>query len=74
MDAAQAGQVTRSAADVYEEFFVPALFQGWAAPVCEVAGLRPGQRVPGRDTERGTREGRQDAARGPPVSSRAFGP
>ena len=24
------GQVTRSAAEVYEEFFVPALFQQWA--------------------------------------------
>lgn len=45
MDAAQTGQVNRSAADVYEEFFVPALFRDWAGPVCEAAGLRPGQRV-----------------------------
>jgi SAM-dependent methyltransferase len=45
MDAAQTGQVNRSAADVYEEFFVPALFQGWAGPVSEAAGLKPGARV-----------------------------
>lgn len=39
------GQVTRSAADIYEEFFVPALFQGWAASVSEAAALAPGQSV-----------------------------
>jgi ubiquinone/menaquinone biosynthesis C-methylase UbiE len=45
MDASQRGQVTRSAADVYDEFFVPALFAAWAAPVAEAAGLAPGQDV-----------------------------
>jgi SAM-dependent methyltransferase len=45
MDANTAGQVTRSAADVYEEFFVPALFGNWAGPVCEAAGVGPGDRV-----------------------------
>ena len=41
MEAMTRGQVNRSAADVYEEFFVPALFRDWAAPVCEAAGLKP---------------------------------
>jgi len=45
MNDADRGQVTRSAADVYEEFFVPALFCGWAGPVTDAAGLKPGDRV-----------------------------
>jgi len=45
MDDVQQGQVTRSAADVYEEFFVPALFAPWSAPVAEAAGIAPGQDV-----------------------------
>lgn len=45
MDATQTGQVNRSAADVYEEFFVPALFQDWTGRVSEAAGLKPGARV-----------------------------
>jgi ubiquinone/menaquinone biosynthesis C-methylase UbiE len=39
------GQVTRSAADIYDEFFVPALFQQWAPLVADAARLAPGQRV-----------------------------
>jgi len=39
------GQVSRSAADVYEEFFVPALFGQWAAPVTVAAKIEPGHRV-----------------------------
>jgi len=39
------GQVNRSAAEVYEEFFVPALFAEWCGPVAEAARVRPGQRV-----------------------------
>jgi len=39
------GQVSRSAAQVYDEFFVPALFEGWAARVAEAAAILPGQRV-----------------------------
>jgi ubiquinone/menaquinone biosynthesis C-methylase UbiE len=39
------GQVTRSAADVYEAFFVPALFHDWTGRVSEAAGLKPGDRV-----------------------------
>ncbi len=45
MDSSQQGQVTRSAADVYEEFFVPALFAPWPAPVADAAGIGPGQDV-----------------------------
>lgn len=39
------GQVTKSAAEVYEEFFVPALFKPWAEPVTKAAQLRQGDRV-----------------------------
>ena len=45
MDAAQKGQIARSAADVYQEFFVPALFAPWAGPVADAAGLCAGQSV-----------------------------
>jgi SAM-dependent methyltransferase len=45
MNDALTGQVNRSAADVYEEFFVPALFQQWAERVAEAARLGPGQTV-----------------------------
>lgn len=36
------GQVSKSAADVYEEFFVPALFQQWAELVSQEANLKAG--------------------------------
>lgn len=39
------GQVNRSAAEVYAEFFVPALFAQWTDPMLEAAGVRPGQRI-----------------------------
>jgi ubiquinone/menaquinone biosynthesis C-methylase UbiE len=45
MDEAAKGQVSRSAAEVYEEFFVPALFQQWAPRVADAAQLAPGQKV-----------------------------
>jgi len=45
MDDANQGQVNRSAADVYEEFFVPALFEEWARPVADAAGIEAGSRV-----------------------------
>lgn len=44
-DSAATGQVVSSAARVYQEFFVPALFGAWAEPVADAAGLRSGQRV-----------------------------
>jgi len=40
-----AGQVTSSAAAVYDEFFLPALFAAWAPRVVAAAALQPGQRV-----------------------------
>lgn len=45
MNRTQTGQVVKSAAEVYEEFFVPALFGSWAAPVAEAAGIKPGHHV-----------------------------
>ena len=45
MSESERGQVTGSAAEVYEEFFVPALFQEWTDRVAEAAGVRPGERV-----------------------------
>lgn len=45
MEATASGQVTRSAADIYEEFFVPALFQDWAVRVSDAAVLKAGDRV-----------------------------
>jgi ubiquinone/menaquinone biosynthesis C-methylase UbiE len=35
----------RSAAEVYDQCFVPALFQQWGNTVCEIAAIRRGQRV-----------------------------
>jgi SAM-dependent methyltransferase len=45
MDAIETGQVNRSAAEVYEEFFIPALFQQWTGRVLDVAHVQTGQRV-----------------------------
>ena len=45
MDASDRGQVNRSAADIYEEFFIPALFQEWTARVMDAAAVQSGQRV-----------------------------
>jgi SAM-dependent methyltransferase len=39
------GQLSGSAADVYEAFFVPALFRSWAPRVAAAANVSPGQRV-----------------------------
>lgn len=43
--AAETGQVTENAAEVYEELFVPALFEPWAERVAEAAGIGSGQDV-----------------------------
>ncbi len=45
MDETIKGQVTRTAADVYEEFFVPALFLPWAGHVATAAAIAPGESV-----------------------------
>jgi len=39
------GQVTGSAAEVYERLFVPALFARWAIPVVEAAAIESGHQV-----------------------------
>ena len=39
------GQVTESAARVYERFFVPALFGQWPEQVLQIAGVTSGMRV-----------------------------
>ena len=39
------GQVVRSAAQVYEDFFVPALFGEWAVRVTQAARVKAGDRV-----------------------------
>ena len=43
MDVAEAGQVSTEAAEVYERFFVPALFGQFAPLVAEAAGRNPGR-------------------------------
>lgn len=45
MDAMDRGQVSRSAAEVYEELFVPALFGAWAPRVADAAAIREGDAV-----------------------------
>jgi SAM-dependent methyltransferase len=39
------GQVSASAAEVYDAFFVPALFEQWTDVILDVADVRPGHRV-----------------------------
>ena len=39
------GQVSKSAAEIYEEFFLPALFQEWAKPVITAAEIKSGESV-----------------------------
>lgn len=45
MEAAATGQLTERAADVYEAFFVPALFGEWAPRLADAAQLASGQQV-----------------------------
>ena len=39
------GQVTSTAAEIYDEFFVPALFSAWVPQLVEAAALEPGMRA-----------------------------
>ena len=45
MEQIDKGQVNTSAAEVYEEFFIPALFADWAPQMAELAKIRSGQDV-----------------------------
>lgn len=38
-------RMARSPAEVYDDFFVPALFQQWGKVVADAAGTKPGERV-----------------------------
>lgn len=44
-ETAKTGQLTGSAADIYEKFFVPALFGEWAPRLCDAAGISAGERL-----------------------------
>lgn len=39
------GQVSKNAAEIYEEFFLPALFQAWTQPIVSAAQISEGERV-----------------------------
>lgn len=45
MDDIQRGQVNRSAAEIYDEFYLPALFKQWVGVVLAVAGIGSGDKV-----------------------------
>ena len=45
MDEHDKGQVAASAAEVYEQFFIPALFAPWPAQVLEAARVKSGESV-----------------------------
>lgn len=45
MEQVSAGQVSSSAAEVYDNFFVPALFEQWGEHVVRLAHLQPGHSV-----------------------------
>lgn len=45
MDEHDKGQVAASAAEIYEQFFIPALFADWPAQVLKAAGVNPGESV-----------------------------
>jgi SAM-dependent methyltransferase len=44
-DDAARGQLTSTAADVYEQLFVPAIFAQWPPVLLDAAGVQPGDRV-----------------------------
>jgi SAM-dependent methyltransferase len=45
MTGSDRGQVTNSAAEVYEELFVPALFEQWTRRVADAAWIKTGQQI-----------------------------
>ncbi len=45
MNDSDKGQVTATAAEVYEEYFLPALFAEWPSHVTDAADVRSGHRV-----------------------------
>jgi SAM-dependent methyltransferase len=61
MQATDTGQLTGSAAEVYEEFFVPALFGEWSPRLCDALGVGKGANV--LDVACGTGSFAREAAR-----------
>ena len=45
MDEIKHGQLVASAAQIYEAFYLPALFQSWVEPMRAAADIQPGQQV-----------------------------
>ena len=45
MDDAERGQVSRSAAEIYDKFFLPALFEQWTPHVADAASIGAGDHV-----------------------------
>ena len=45
MTNADKGQVIGSAAEIYEQFFVPALFIDWPQHIIRLSNIQPGQKV-----------------------------
>lgn len=45
MENAEKGQLNKSAAEVYEEFFIPALFQEWTQKMSDAAQIQTGENV-----------------------------
>lgn len=45
MEDSAKGQISAGAAEVYDRFFVPALFRQWAVKVADAARIRPGEKV-----------------------------
>lgn len=70
-ETATAGQVTKPAAEIYDEFFVPALFGAWAGPLCDAVGIAPGSAV--LDVACGTGATTREAARRTGPSGRIVG-
>jgi ubiquinone/menaquinone biosynthesis C-methylase UbiE len=68
---ATVGQVSKSAAEIYDEFFVPALFGAWAGPLCDEAEITPGTSV--LDVACGTGATTREAARRNGLTGRTIG-
>jgi len=45
MGKSESGQLSPSAAEIYEEFYIPGVFAEWAPRVIDAAQIRRGQRV-----------------------------
>lgn len=70
-DTASAGQVSSAAAEIYDAFFVPALFGAWAGPLCDAADIPAGATV--LDIACGTGATTREAARRAGSSGRVIG-